>query len=558
MKIERRISILISSLIFILLFCSNLFILTKLGYWSDGALSKNIANNLLKGGFLTEDNPGGWLEFFLTPTSLRNPIDHPPTFSYLLVLLNFLDGKLIVLSLFYALVTLFSIFLLLSLFLQKRTKIFYLSFVFLSFIPLMLWNSAHIFVEPLIYFITITALYFIIIKKNYILSSIFISFLFILKVSTIPIILFLLVTIFLSIYHKKWRFKELMMLIIILSLITLPFIIFSLNYKGTISYAPPGLPVLDKYIFKPYWSLEKHSWEKEIYDITNSSNLEKVILNLESFNKPLLLRLNNLKNFPQYFYPLGIINLNNQSLINWYSPNFMLMGGLCLVIFLVGLVILLFKQKLELNQKIILISSLFLLLIFYQTGELRHGFLLSLIFGALITLIFLRHFSFHLNKKVFILFAFSFMIILSVSYASEISHLEDYQYQYLHNPTSITDSITILKNISLNPNYDVIFCQDKNDIPLITGKRCIWDSRIFLLNRELVEKYFGCYNAKNVIILRKFLSDKSLNNDLSNLDRIEVYTNSDFYLFLEDTNFFEKKQIGGFDVYEYKKEPICG
>ena len=550
----------------------NTIILNQVPVFADGAWHLSIIREINCEGYYPDSSPTGWVTPELTPVSIESPINHPMVFyilsATLSLLINDIEIAVNIIEILSIIFLLIIFYLMVSKSLDEKVGLYTL--FFLSFTPMFLWVVSHRTIEPLLYFMVILSLYgYIRYSKTHnfsdlLLLVLFITCLFLIKASSWPFI----IIVSLLILFKEKRLNDLIILLVLIIILSAPYIHYSINTRGTISPVQPGLPLLDKYVFNPWWSQERSLWDQQLAIESNENHLFEIRGSSHPNLKYTL--LNNIQqgNLFGILQKFSIFPVSNMSGNHWYSP----IGGgniryLFTLILTLGILFYIITNKYR--QSIftaVFCATLIIGSIFYlHIGIDRHLFYVQIIFSLLYGVGIVSILHVFLKKRwavsIIIMVLVVSLILVNVS---EIKDIESYKISLHHNVLSeggIIELAALQNELNLNiPSDRNIFTPVHSEVSYYLNCPTIWDYRIFFINKNEVLYYFPYYNVTYLIIPNTMIKDqiyhngymKEVQNTKENWTGNSIPVDSGFYKLLEEgTHFKIIKQYKAFTVYEF-------
>jgi len=546
----------------------NIYVISQVPLFDDGTYHASIVREMRNQERIIDYSPVGWvMSPILIPISLKPVVQHLPLF-YLTntVLTCFVDNV----ELSMTITNLLSIIFLIVIFFKLLKNIFskpvaFYSSILLAFAPMFLIVTGIRLMEGLLYFFGIITIYqyFKYLKRSSIRNTatlvLFITTLFWLKITSI----FLVLAIFVHFLIKNKPKKTLFIFIVILFL-SLPLFDFMINTNGTISGTPPGIPIIDKYIFNPWWNWDRAEWDNQMTIDSDWLYYEEKMKLFGGSRTPTLqdnLKSVNISNLVQYFsiYPTFV-----SGRLGEYTPLADTSNLLFLLIFILGVIVYLKLGLRNKNEK----NFIFLLLIlgmcyipfFMAPGALfRHSFFLQI----LCTVFFGNAIYFITQKiKIMRIVKICFIGILVISLVSvsikETENLLRYKYSFGHVIMSTGGRIE-LREVSreiMIPENENIFAPSE-EICWYMNRPVVWDYRIFFVPKEKVSAYFKHFNA-SYLIIPHYMLKRSINGKPNIKENwikhvYSIPTDSGFYELLEEGKYFKKvKDYKAFTVYKFE------
>ena len=549
------------------------YVFSELFMFGDGGYHATIAREIVNTGFYPLSDPNGWPNPLWKPISFAPPITHPPHYYVLASTLTVFVGEVILSMEILNTISMVLVFISMYI-ISKRylsTKVSLITIAILGYTPLFMWNLSHRVADNTIYFLVLVTIWTLIIsiekdrKRDLILLALFCASLFLIKLTTIPILL--AVPIILLFMGEKCsythRFKSITLLLIVIFILVTPYLGYSLNTRGTISYAPPGMPIIDENILHPWWTWNLTNWENELNEQSNAELLLEKQKVVDEYKGNKLAKILKDKQYLSILQFVSVFPIYSEANNHWYSPFTNNVYPLFLLVFILG--ILTIKQIGHKFIRILLILTIIAFVFNSILGMARYFFyiaiLWSMIYGLGISLI-CNSMKKSSYKFIPILFCILF-IFLGMTYASEIEHVTQYKNSYHHdiykNDAGIAELISFSKEYDI-PEEKNIFSPNQLEVPFYLDRPIIWDYRLFFISEEDILRYFPNYNVSYLIISNYMLDDtvwspvykSKIQNTKENWIGTSIPIDSDFYRLLKTSPHFRFiKKYKAFSVYEF-------
>ncbi len=533
--------------------------------FSDSAFHASIIRNIVQTEKFPVYSPVGWVAQDMHPLSLRPFLTHPPLFytagaSLALLGLSIQDA----LSVLAIIPTALSI-----LYLYKINRFFFknsislLSALFLTVMPMSIWLISHRLMEPLQYFLCLSGLYYLIsyskVKNNsyLVLSGMFLAAVLYIKITSLFFVVGGVITLFLLLH----KFKEVFFLLIIILILYTPYTIFSLKTRGTISYAPPGFPVIDKYIFHPWWTWKIGDDEVKLNNISQNDNIILTLQDLDFYKRSYIqndIKKLNLSGALQKFF---IFPISASANTHWFSDE-IIYSQIYLLLFVLGIIFYIFHYRKSKYHYLLLPT--FFMVIYYltKTAELRYFFVLNILVTTFLSISLIEFTKIMTSVSVRVIFLIIFAFSLSTILNTELQHSKLYKNSLVHNLLPEGQGIWELKKIEgsfPNDKNKTIFTPANSEISYYWGNLTAWDNRLLFIPKGEIDKYLDLYNV-SLIVIPNYLRYKEVYdiknrqfvlNTVSNWQGNTIPTDSGFISYLNDEGEVNKiLESQSFKVYK--------
>ncbi len=535
--------------------------------FSDSAFHASIIRSINETGIFPTFSPVGWVALDMHPTSFSPYLTHPPLFyilgSYLSHFGFSIRASLSVINIMPTVAAVYFFYKLVKSFFN--TQIALLSALILAFLPLSIWLVSHRIMEPLQYLLSMCTFYYA--KKfidtkftpNLWLAAVFASGILYIKITSLFIVLSFIAFLVLM----KVRAKLILATSILIFTLYLPYMAFSISSRGSFAYAPPGFPIIDSKILKPWWNRKLSDEEVKLNAASNNEYLQNKIRQTDRDRR--LFIQDNIKKGDageifQYFNPYPVSGSANP---HWYST-IRVFTGLFTVMSVIGLVIYFKKHRKNKFHYLILPLFLFTAIYLTQVTEIRYFFTLNILFIVFYSLTICELINSANKWPVrYSIFA-SLIIILSITAFSEILHSYRYKSSFIHNTTPTGQGISELPKVNLSDDQNgssILFTPANSEASYYLNRTTIWDYRLFFVDKYNALKYLNEYKVKYLIIPNNYLNQeiysfekqREVVNDKSNWQGSSIPIDSDFYQLLNNSSVIVKTQsFGAFSVYEVK------
>ncbi len=497
------------------IFLTFSIIIQKVPLFADGSQHGGIIREITKTNFLPLDDFQGTQRNNLnSPISIRTPFLYYLSF-YIsgaiitLIIYNNINFSLFLLNVIPIIISMLFIFLIFKKIFNKIIGL--IGATIFIFSNIWLWMIVHRLMEPLIISLFLAIFYLILLKnelntKNLVLFSfLFVGLLFIKQSSFFVIFPLLLAVLF------KFGFKKVFYLSLMIGILFFPFILFSINNSGSIGLTPPGIPLVDTFFLNPWWESDINSWEIELNNLSNSTNLrEKTLLQFKKIqlSPQNLLKSKNYLGIVQEFFIYPIIEEGHRGYSpitqkNSFRPFFFM-----LILF--ALFIPYYYQFIKKENSFKVFNLiLFLTILIVLFGWMKVSVFRYFLFVTPLTLIFFIYPLVNLknkNKYAFLLMFFLIMLTLFINLGFEIQRDLNYQYTIGHRALLIkegglSETIEISNFIKTNvPKEENIFT-NVAEFSYYFDRKIIWDDRLFFIEKEEdILKMLNHYNFKYVIV----------------------------------------------------------
>lgn len=514
--------------------------------FSDAAFHASVIQAVTKTGSFPTYSPVGWTNYSTHPLSHPPFLTHPPLFYLLNAALTVFDLDIVtvlsILSILPTVLSVYYIYKLSSSFFTSRIAI--LTSILFVFMPMNIWLISHRITEPLQFFLTLAGVYYLhsYTKTKQVtflaLGALFLTATLYIKITS----LFIAVTVVLYLILSRIKLKSLLIFGTIMFVLYLPCVAFSVSTRGTISYAPPGLPLIDKYLFNPWWKWEKSSIEKELAKDSNQESLRLAVDNYDRVKRSFIqddLKDHRYINALQKFTIFAISDLANE---HWFSPNIFYTG---FYLFLFGYGGLLYWFRYRITNFHLLILPLFLVTSFYLTkvAELRYFYILNILLIVIYALALddiLRQERLKILKIVTI--AFLIISLIDITY-EELIHSWAYKHSIAHNlmpqNAGVMELNRLQTSLTIAPD-ETIFTHANSEVSYYLNRRTVWDYRLLFVPEERIDKYLDAYNVKYFILPNYLLKDTvysvhangPVENIMKNWEGTSIPLDSPFYRYL--------------------------
>ena len=549
------------------------YVFSELFMFGDGGYHATITREIVNTGFYPLSDPNGWPNPLWKPISFAPPITHPPQYYVLASTLTIFVGGVILSMEILNTISIILVFISMYI-ISKRylsTKVSLITIAILGYTPLFIWNLSHRLADNTIYFLALVTIWTLIIniekndKRYLFLLALFCASLFLIKLTTLPILL--AVPIVLLFMGKKCsythRFKNIALLLIVIFILVTPYLGYSLNTRGTISYAAPGMPIIDEKILNPWWTWSQDNWENELNEQSNVELLLEKQKVADEYKGDKLAKILKDKKYLSVLQFLSVFPIYSEANNHWYSP---FANNICLLFLLVFILGIFAIKQIEYKFLRILVILTSIAFIFNSfLGMARYFFyiaiLWSILYGLGMSLI-CNSMKKSSYKFIPLLFCILF-IFLGMTYASEIEHVTQYKDSYHHeiykNDAGIAELISFSKEYDL-PKEKNIFSPNQLEVPFYLDRPIIWDYRLFYIAKGDILHHFPNYNVSYLIISNYMLDDtvwtpahkNKVQNTKENWTGNSIPIDSDFYQLLNDGSHFRIiRKYDAFTVYEF-------
>ncbi len=538
---------------------------TGLPLFSDSAFHASIIRDIVRSGDFPSKSPVGWVAVDMHPLSFAPFLTHPPLFylmSAMMVLLGVnITTSLSIITILATILSVYYFYRIVCHFFNERLA--FISALFLAATPMSIWINSHRIMEEVQILLGLCAIFYItkylesISSKDIVLSGIFSAALLYIKITS----LFVVVSTVIYLVLNKTKLKDLIVYALTISLLYLPYLGFSVVTRGSISYAPPGFPIIDHYIFKPWWNWQKSADELALNAESNQDNL---IQSLKTFDR-------NKRSFIQdSFKKWNVIDviqnyntfrISNSANYSWFSTS-TVFQYFYLALFVLGIVI--FAVKYRHTKYHYLLMPLLILTTFYLTksAEVRYYFTLNILCIVFYSIAFDEI----LNKypaSIFRVFITSvLMVSLTTFIYSEMATARRYKYSLVHNLMPEDQGFIELvkaKPIINTATKNVIFTPANSEVSWYLDKMTAWDYRLLFISEKSIVKYLDLYNVKQ-LILPNYLTNENIYNyklkaDVPNTKKYwqgtSIPLDSDFYKYINDKKMVTTVgNFNSFTIYE--------
>jgi hypothetical protein len=516
--------------------------------FSDSAFHATIVREIYRTGNFPTTSAVGWTTPDINPLSFIPFLTHPPLFYLDIVnvrLMGVADKTAFsLIAIIPTSVTSIFFYKLIKAFFNRR--IAFISTLFLVFMPMGIWLVSHRIMEPLQYLMSVCLCYYCKYyldtknRKFLVLAAIFASAVLYIKITSFFIVLAVLLWLIAKKVSLKNAFLFLMMIFILYS----PYIYFSVNTRGTVSYSEPGFPVIDKYIFNPWWNWTRNKSEQKLNKESGGPELVNRLANADYQQRDYIQKDVKSKDFLSVLQNYSIYPVSKQANIHWFSP-LKTFYSLFALSFILGIFI--YVKKYRETGYHYLVIPLFLLVTYYltKTAELRYFFILNIIlipFSA----ISLSALAERTNKFFKLAIYLSLLLVLVLIAISEINHSHLYEDSLRHNYLPKGQGVAELEQIkksqivSLNKT---IFTPATSDVAYYMDRQTVWDYRLFFIKESDVPKYLNQYHVSEIVIPKFFITSSIISlddgtkvpNTRDNWAGYSIPLDSGFYKYLRDT-----------------------
>jgi hypothetical protein len=557
-------------LILILLLSLSIQMLAVVGMplFSDSAFHASIIRKIVDSGDFPIYSPVGWVALDMNPTSFAPYLTHPPLFymlnSILVTSKISIVASLTIASVLPTVLSVYFFYKLIYLFF-KRYSIALISAVLLALMPMSIWLVSHRIMEPYQYLMGICAFYFA--KKyietskieNLILTSIFATCILYIKITS----LFVVVALAIYLISSKIGFKKIMLFSCVIILLYLPYFTFSVLSRGTISYAPPGFPIIDSKVLNPWWSRPLSNSEKHLNQLSNQDDLMQRLRKMDAARRGFLqenIKDKDIANILQYY---NIFPVSDDANIHWFSK-LTTYSGIFLFLTLVGIVI--YIKKYRTSKYHFVLIPLFILTTAYLTkvAELRYFYTLNILLTVMIALSLTEFYSVFRSAYLKIFFSLSIAIVMATITFSEIQHSHQYKNSFIHNLQPEGSGVSELGKVNqmlIKDSNQNIFTPANSEVSYYLDRRTIWDYRLFFVDEATLRKYLKAYDVSIIIVpnnylnpsIYSFIKSQEVENTKANWQGQSIPVDSNFYKFINNNDKVElAQQFNAFRVYKVK------
>lgn len=542
----------------------GIFATWRMPIFSDSAYHASVIREVVNSGTFPVYSPIGWTNHYATPLSYSPFFTQPPLFYTLGASLNLLgfnlETTLTLINIIPSVLTILFFYKFISLFFTKKIAIY--STFFLIFMPMNIWLLSHRLMEPLQYLLGICSLYYLekFNKSNnlkyLLLISIFFAAVLYIKITS----LFLVLAAMLYLFARKVQFKKVLLVILIVTLLYTPYALFSITTRGTIAYAPPGFPVIDKYLFNPWWNWEKTEDEKQLAGTSDQDALTKILDEYDKNRRDFIQKDFINFNFFNILQNFTIYPVSESANAHWFS-SFLNAKNFYLFMFSLGILIYLIKFRKSKYHLLIIPLLIFTLYYLTKVAELRYFFILNILlvvsYGIALNFLFS---SIKQNTIKIFIFAFVSMTLFTMT-GDALFHSYRYRNSLTHNLMPEGAGVSELESISKQykcSSSENVFTNANSEIAYYLNCRGVWDNRLFFIPENEIEKYLDIYNVR-LLILPNYLvkentysakTNSNVDNLLANWEGSTIPLDSPFYRYLNSQNNVEKvKEFISFTIY---------
>jgi len=574
---KETLPLIIAVLFFILLYISLAFQLTL---YDDGAAFGTIIKEICVKGEIIDYNPNGWvLSPVLGSPSVKPILTYGPSFFFISnsLLTLFTNNERLSLNISATIFILLLIIITYKLFkLGFPKKIAIYSAFLIPFIPLIYFFVGG-YMETTLGFLCILSIYWYIKFKskptlsNSVVLSLLLLATYWVKFSSIILIIAISILLLLDI-KSEGKSRKIILIFCIFLILSTPLFLFTVQSNGTLSLTQTAkIPILDNYVFHPWWNWEKEEWDKQLDKDSNWRYYEekRMQYSLKSRSTMLENLMNgNIKSTIQFFsaFPLSS-KVGEYHIFQGYiwSPLFLFLVVIGILGYLVSI-----KKNLEASKNlafknfnlVLIILTVLFIYVFLNGGIiLRHMF-----YFLILCMIFYGYGIYFIAKKLSKLGKILLVMVVIIaliqtsmfSYQKKLDFKNSFGHVFLQKGGR--KDLKILKKEIKLPEHKNIFAPAE-EVPYYLNRRVIWDERIFFVSEEKLPLYFMHFNVSYLIIpkwmLREIIGGKY--NKIDNYPTGNVWnpvpTDSAFYkLLIEEKHFKKVKEYGGFYVYRFDFE----
>jgi 4-amino-4-deoxy-L-arabinose transferase-like glycosyltransferase len=421
-----------------------------------------------------------------------------------------------------------------------------LSAIILLLMPMNIWLISHRLMEPLQYLFSLAAFYYL---KKYIdrkklspliLASIFVCAVLYIKITS----LFVLVAAIIYLLLSRAGFKKVLIFTAIITILYSPYAIFGLKTRGTVSYSPPGLPIVDKYISNPWWNWPKNQTEKKLALESNQVELTNKINNYNRNKRSFIQDQLKDKHPANVLQDYGVLGFSSDANQHWFSPT-SFANGFYLLIFIVGFFV--YVTRYRRTDYSLFLLPLFILVTYYlmAVAELRYFYIFNILLIVFSAIGFLALIKTVRNPQFEMLLCCFFAASLLLVNISEVNHSRSYHYSIAHNLTPVGTGLVELKRFypkssSMPPGN--VFTFANSEVGYYLNRKTVWDSRLFFVTKKEVPIYLDAYNVKLIVLPRYLVTPTTYNfilkNDKPNTKKYwggnSVPLDSGFFAYIQD------------------------
>lgn len=530
--------------------------------FSDSAFHASVIREIQTTGNFLVHSPVGWVALDMHPLSYLPYLTHPPQFYLLntsLVLLGFnIKTSLSITSILPTILTVFFFYKLVDLYFDNRIAL--ISSLLLVFMPMSVWLISHRIMEPLQYLLSISGLLYLKRfidnpKKSYIvLASIFFSVVLYIKITS----LFIVVAAVIYLLISRINFKSTFIFCFLVFALYVPYMIFAINTRGSISYSPPGLPIFDKHIFNPWWEWEITDREKEL---NTTSNYEEILMRLGTYdrNKRSFIQDDfQARDYSNILQKYNIMPISMNANPHWFSPE-LSFTNFYLLLFLAGCVIYIVNYRSSQFHNIIVPLLIFTTYYFTLVAEIRYFYVLNILMTVITAIAFLKLLDMTVSRLAKIFLVSSLVISLSLISVSELKHSYQYKYSLSHNIMSKGNGLAELPKAIpyIDDSHASIYTSANSEVSYYLNRRTVWDPRLFFIPESQIDIYLDLYEV-DLILLPKYLfrshiydykTEKELVNSVFSWQGNSIPLDSGFYKYLNSDRVTHVGEYNTFYLY---------
>jgi hypothetical protein len=335
------------------------------------------------------------------------------------------------------------------------------------------------------------------------------------------------------------KYKELVTLILLVTLLSFPIVNYQIDNTGTLStWTPDGWPVVDTYIFHPKY-LDIEDWQKDIDEKVDFETIKErgTYYYYKKYGSLSLFKHDPIKYVNEQFNTFYVCKAMPLTLRNIPIPMFLT------VLYTIGFLI--FISKIDIKRSVLLFILLGNILVLVITSKSEY-----FVVGSFLWVLFPSLSINSISKKRYRYICLFLILVVTISALSSTimtSHnASNYMQNYVAQETHINEvGMWIMNHTTKN---DIIM-EVHPSFPYYSNRVSFWDFRLFFLDREDLIYYLSNYHRPKYIVIYDF--------QITEKDWINwwwIPQDSPFLKLLNDQEYFiEQYHTGENHIYRFVK-----